>query len=66
MPGDVLRIQIGIGGLDGQPPAGGHRVPGVDDQVHDDLLDLAWIHLDRVQIRRRYHDQLDVHADETP
>ena len=45
------------------PPCG-HRIAGIDRQVHDDLLDLAGIGLDRAKVRARDHDQIDVFADQ--
>ena len=47
------------------PPLG-HGVAGVDHQVHDHLLDLARVGLDRAEARRGQERQLDVLADEPP
>ena len=49
--------------LDGQLAAAGHGVAGVDGQVHDDLLDLAGVGLDRPRPGSSDGGQLDVLAD---
>ena len=36
----VFLVQHDVGGFDREPPAIRHRVPGVDRQVHQHLLDL--------------------------
>ncbi len=41
-----------------------HRVPRVDDEVHDDLLDLAAIHARVLEIGRQGHAHIDVLPDE--
>ena len=38
--GGVRFVELDLVDLDGQPPAVGHRVARVDDQVQHDLLDL--------------------------
>ena len=45
----IALVQLDVAGLDGQPAAGRHGVPGVDRQVQQDLLDLAGVGLDRPQ-----------------
>ena len=50
-------------GVDHQVAAGGHRVPGVQGQVHQQLLDLAGIAGHRRQVRAGPDDQPDVFAD---
>ena len=52
MRSGVVRVQLDVGGLDGQLAALRHRVAGVDRQVHDDLLDLAGIGFDRAELRQ--------------
>src|ERR1041384_4716369 len=57
------RGQLHVPGLDRHPAAFGHGVARVDDQVHDRLLQLSRIRLDRVESRAQGHLQLDVLAD---
>ena len=40
----------------------GHGIPGVHGEVHDDLLQLRWIHQDGLQLRLRLEVQVDVLA----
>ena len=49
MEAGVVVVELDVGGLDGQFAAVGHGIAGVDGQVHDDLLDLAGIGLDRAR-----------------
>ena len=51
-------------GAQGEPAAARHRVPRVDDQVDDHLLDLAAVHAHEQLLRGVVHGQLDVLADE--
>ncbi len=53
-----------VGRLDAQRAALRHRVAGVDREVHQDLLDLVRIGLDRPQVRAGHRQQLDVLADQ--
>ena len=54
-------------GADREASARGHGVAGVDDQVHDDLLDLAGIDFHDVPgTGSRTVSQLDVRADQPP
>ncbi len=64
MEAGVVGVEGDVGGLDGQLPAVRHGIAGVDRQVHDDLLDLSGIGLDRADVRARHHDQIDVFADQ--
>jgi hypothetical protein len=43
---------------------GWHRVPGVDRQIHDDLLDLTGVGLDHAGLLRLQNAQLDVLAEQ--
>lgn len=55
---DVSRLDLDPIDREGQCPAAGHRVPGVDRQVHHDLLESPWIGV---------HDDLafrDIHFDQ--
>jgi len=52
-----------MGGLNAEPAALGHGVPGVHDQVHDDLLDLARVGSHESQRRVQRRDQADVFAE---
>lgn len=57
-------IQINIAGLDHQTPAVPHGIAGVDDQIHDHLIDLGGIHVDWLQSRRQPNLELNVLADQ--
>ena len=46
VPGGIFRIEVRMGQLQGQDAACGHGVLGIDDEVHQDLLDLARIGVD--------------------
>ena len=46
----VLLVQFHVGGLQGEAASGGHGIPGVHGQVHEHLLELMDVHLDRAQI----------------
>ena len=48
-----------------RPPVG-HRVAGVDDDVHQHLVDLHGVHLDREPVRVEAELELDVLADHAP
>ena len=52
-----------VRGLDRQLAALRHGVAGVHGQVHDDLVDLAWIGAHGAQLGAWNHDQIDVLAD---
>ena len=52
--------------LDGQLPAHGHRVAGVDHQVHQDLVHLGGIDPHRPQVRREVDAEVDVLTDQPP
>ena len=52
--------------LDDQPAAVGHRVAGVDRQVHQHLLDLARVGLDRAGLADGADVELQVLADQAP
>src|SRR6266436_1501217 len=49
VPACVVLIQVNIGRFNHQLPALRHRIPGVDRQIHDHLLDLALIGFDAPQ-----------------
>ena len=69
---DILKAALMVGGKidiicrQDKPAAGGHGIPGVDRQVHDDLAYLAGVGLHRPQIGAGHDVHLDVFADETP
>ena len=54
------------GGLDHETAAVGHRVAGVDGQVHQHLLDLAGIGLDRARFADGADVELEILADQAP
>ena len=62
-PGIVFADEL-VGRLDGEPAAVGHRVPRVDHQVHDHLLELARVGVHRAELRLQRRHQRDVLADE--
>ncbi len=64
MPVGVRLIEHHVPCLDGQRTAVGHGVPGVDREVHDDLLHLAGIGSDAALVVGRSHNQPDVLADQ--
>ncbi len=64
MEASVVSIELDVSGLNGELPALGHGVAGIDRQVHDHLLDLSGVGFDRSKISARDHDQVDVFADQ--
>ena len=60
----MIGVEHGGGGLDGQPAAAGHRVPGVHDEVHEDLLELAGIDEDVQLLAAQRELQLHVLTDQ--
>ena len=50
--------------LEGEQPAVGHGVAGIDGEVHHHLLDLGRIGEDQRQVRSRVDDHLDVLTDD--
>lgn len=61
-PGGQVIVSVEVGCLDAQPPAVRHGGAGVHDEVHDDLLDLAAVDRDRVQVLLGKGQELDVLA----
>ena len=61
--GGVGLVDLGVGGLDGQGPAAGHGVAGVDGEVDQDLLDLAGVGGDGGQVAGQVGGELDVLAE---
>ena len=62
----VFVADVQIRGLDDKPSPVGHGVPGVDGQVDQQLLNLAWVRLDDIQTLAKLRHDLDVLAEETP
>ena len=67
--GAVLRLRVVLGHdhprrLDGELAAVGHRVPRVDAEVEDDLLDLTGVGEDRSKLLTELDLELDVLADQ--
>ena len=58
-------VQLNVPGLDAQLAPFRHGVPGVDREVHDDLLDLAAIRLDATEAGLELRHELDVLANES-
>ena len=57
-------IEIDVGGFDRQAPAARHRVARVEDQVHQDLLQLSGVGADGVEPGRQLRHQFDAFADQ--
>ena len=62
--GAGLVVNGDVAGLDGELAAAGHGVAGIDDEVHDDLLDLAGIGVDIAERGIVGGGEFDVLADE--
>ena len=60
----VAFIEVHVCGFYGQSATIGHGIPGIDHQVHDDLLNLSGVCLHPPQTRSRPGDQLNIFADE--
>ena len=58
-----MSVEGHVPGLDRDPPATGHRVPGIDDEVEHRRLELRWIDLRRGEDRAQRRDHLDLLAD---
>src|SRR5207245_276113 len=61
---DEGAVELDVRGLDGEPTTLRHRVPGIDGEVQDDLLDLRRVGLDAAEGRVEQGDQLDRLADQ--
>ena len=64
VPAHVGVVEHHRRGVDRERASLGHGVPGVDDQVHDDLFDLAGVGADACGIVRQPRDEVDVLADD--
>src|SRR6267143_4036611 len=62
--GEIYFVQFGVGGLDDQPAARWHGVPGVDGKVHEDLFDLPEIGLDATEVGSAGDGHCDVLTDQ--
>ena len=60
----VARVELDVGRLDRELAAARHRVARVDDEVHEDLLDLPGIGLHGAEVEAAHDRQLDVLAEE--
>ena len=56
-------VERDVGGLDREFATFGHRIAGVDGQVHDDLIDLSWIGAHGADGGTGHHHKVDVLAD---
>ena len=61
----VLRVELDVGGLDGELASRGHRIPSVGAQVHQDLLELADVGLDRAHVGGQHRHEVYIFPDET-
>ncbi len=55
---DVGVVEMGVGGLDREPPAVGHRVAGVDGEVEDRVLELVGVAEGQPQAAGHHHLEL--------
>jgi len=53
-------------GLDRELSAARHRITGIDDQIHDHLLDLSAISVDAIELIIQAHFKVDVCSDDSP
>ena len=61
----IAFIEFDVGGFDGESASLRHRVPRIDGEVHDDLVDLPRVDLDRAEVGRQSRRELDILADQT-
>ena len=61
-----LGVQSDIGHFQGQAAAVGHRVPGIEAQIHQDLVDLPQIGLNAPRLGGDVDDQVDARIDGPP
>ncbi len=61
----IFPVQLGVHSLDRQFATVRHRIPGVDDQVNQHLLNLARIRFDTLQIGRQFRAELNIFADQS-
>ena len=61
----VVFVQFHIRRLDGELAPFRHGVAGIDDEVHQDLLDLSGIGLQPPQLLIKDGDEIDILSDET-
>jgi len=61
----VIRIEFDVGCLDYQLAPVEHRIPSVDRQVHDDLLDLSRVGFDAAKVLSQMGFKLNVVANQT-
>jgi hypothetical protein len=59
----VVLVEVGVGGFKRKRAALGHGVARVDDQVQNDLLDLADVGFDRTEFGAGLGDDFHVFAD---
>ena len=64
MVADVGFVHLGVRGLQRHAAASRHRVAGVDDQVHENLLDLPRVGPGAAEIGSEVRLQLDVLTDQ--
>lgn len=66
VPPDRRLVEVRAGRLDADAPPSGHRVARVDDEVENDLLDLARVCPSVAHVRTLRDDEHDVFADGPP
>ena len=64
--GRMLFVEIHVGCLDGELASVGHGIAGVHHQIHEDLLDLAWVGPHHAEVRRQHLNIVDVFAENPP
>src|SRR6185369_53297 len=61
----IRSVQLHVGGLDRQPATVWHGIAGVHDQVHQDLLQLICVCVNRPEIAFTQHAHLDILTDQS-
>ena len=59
----VLFTEGYVGSLNRELPAGGHGIPGVHGEIHDDLFDLTRVSADCPEVSSRQHHEVDIFPD---
>ena len=62
----IVRVQLHIPGRNSELASVRHRIAGVDEQVHQDLLDLPWVRLDGPEPLGELIGQNNILADQPP
>jgi len=60
----ILRVQIDVGGFEGEFASLWHGIAGVDAEIDQDLLDLPGIHFDSPEAGKGESDEFHIFANE--